>query len=407
MTDQQHAVTILKQGADIVLPADGIDEKLALAAKEGRPLRVKLGFDPTSSDLHLGHAVILRKLKEFQDLGHDIILIIGDFTARIGDPSGRNKTRPPLSTEEIDQNAQTYLDQVGKVLDVSRISLRRNSEWLGKMNLADTLKLLASYNLGRMLSRDDFKNRFTNEQPIAMHELAYPLLQGYDSVVLEADIEIGGTDQLFNLQVGRDLQEQRGQQPQTILCMPLLRGLDGKDKMSKSLANYIGLTDEPKDMFGKVMSVPDELMPEYIALTTTFDQLTKDELLAELKGEANPMELKKRVAANIVEQYYTAEVAVEAGEYFYRQFQDKSRDQVEYREVKLVELELNADSDLVDILLALRIRPSKSECRRLISQGGVTLNDQKVEDPKLTLGKLATSEIYLRAGKLEFYKIII
>lgn len=407
MENKMNKKDIFEQGAETVLPEDSISKKIALAKTENRSLIVKLGFDPTAPDLHLGHTVVLKKLKEFQDAGHKVVLIIGDFTAGIGDPTGKNKTRPPLSKDKIVENSKTYINQLSKVLDVERVDVRYNSEWLEKMNLSDVIKLLASYNLGRMLTRDDFRNRYENEVPIAMHELVYPLLQGYDSLAIKADIEIGGTDQLFNLQVGRFLQEANGLSAQTIICMPLLRGTDGVDKMSKSLNNYIAITEGPKQMFGKVMSIPDNLLIEYVNLVSSFDSVMKTKLIEDLKKCANPINIKKVLAFNIVEQFHSTEDAQEASDFFYNQFQDKNRDNVEYVVKKLLDLKLDAKKiDLVTLLFSLGIRSSKTACRALIEQGGVLIDDKKIQDPKHPIVNLGDS-FFLKCGKLIFYKIII
>lgn len=399
--------SILEQGAEIVLPQDSIEEKVLLSTKEKRPLIVKLGFDPTAPDLHLGHTVVLKKMKEFQDAGHTVVLIIGDFTAGIGDPTGKNKTRPPLSKDKIDENSKTYVNQLSKVLNINKITIRYNSEWLAKMNLSDVIKLLASYNLGRMLTRDDFRKRYENEIPIAMHELVYPLLQGYDSLAIRADIEIGGTDQLFNLQVGRFLQETNDLSAQAIICMPLLRGTDGVDKMSKSLNNYIGITEDSKQMFGKVMSVPDDLLIEYINLVSSFDLAMKTQLIEDLKKGENPINIKKKIAFNIVEQFHSIEAAQEASDFFYNQFQDKNRDNVEYVEKNLSDLKFSTEKiDLVSLLSSLNIRPSKTACRALIEQGGVWINDKKIQDPKHVIVNMGDS-FFLKCGKMNFYKIIL
>jgi len=393
----------LKQRVEIVLPEDSIKEKINLSIMEDRPLIVKLGFDPTAPDLHLGHVVVLRKLKQFQDLGHKVVLIIGDFTASIGDPTGKNKTRPPLSKDKIEENSKTYINQLSKILDVENVDIRYNSEWLENMNLSGVIKLLSQYNLGRMLTRDDFKKRYENEIPIAMHELVYPLLQGYDSMAIKADIEIGGTDQLFNLQVGRFLQESNNLSAQGIMCMPLLRGTDGVDKMSKSLGNYIGITEEPRRMFGKVMSIPDTLIDEYINLISSFESEVKTKLKDDLKSGENPIIIKKKIAFNIVEQFHSAEMAQDASDYFYQQFQDKSKSNIDFKEIslKLSSTEVN----IVDILFALKVRSSKTACRSLIEQGGVEINGIKVIDTKhLTAEK--DFPLYLKCGKMNFYKVI-
>jgi tyrosyl-tRNA synthetase len=393
---------ILK-GIEIILPEDSLKEKLEESQKTGKPLVVKLGFDPTAPDLHLGHLITLKKLREFQDLGHEIVLIVGDFTAQIGDPSGKNKTRPPLNKQEIKANAKTYIKQLGKVIDVRKVRVQKNSAWFKKMDLADTLQLMGQYNLGRMLTRDDFANRLKSDSPIAMHEIVYPLLQGHDSLKIEADIEIGGTDQLFNMQVGRHLQEANGQKAQTVLCMPLLRGLDGTKKMSKSLGNYIGLTDEPNDMFGKVMSIPDDLLPEYINLVTNFKKEEKDQMLAQVTSQ--PLETKKMIAANIVTQLHSEEDAKKAEEYFQNQFQNKDDASKEYKDVNFASLGLGDEVILVDLLVVLNVRESKSAARQLIESGGVQVDGEKVTDPvmKIETGK---SEMLIRAGKLNFFRII-
>lgn len=407
MENKTNKKEILEQGAEIVLPEGSISEKIALAKKESRLIIVKLGFDPTAPDLHLGHTVVLKKLKEFQNAGHKIVLIMGDFTAGIGDPTGKNKTRPPLSQDRIDENSKTYINQLSKVLDVHKVEVKYNSEWLAKMNLSDVIKLLASYNLGRMLTRDDFRKRYENEIPIAMHELVYPLLQGYDSLAIKADIEIGGTDQLFNLQVGRFLQEVNGLSAQAIICMPLLRGTDGVDKMSKSLNNYIGITEDPRQMFGKVMSIPDDLLIEYINLVTSFDSAIKTKLIDDLKNGENPINIKKKIAFNIVEQFHSIEAAQEASDFFYNQFQDKNRDNVEYVEKNLSDLKFDTEKiDLVSLLSHLNIRPSKTACRALIEQGGVWINDKKIQDPKHAIVNMGDSFL-LKCGKMNFYKIIL
>jgi tyrosyl-tRNA synthetase len=403
MENIQQALKVIKNGVEIILPDNSIQEKFELSAKEKRPLVVKLGLDPTAPDLHLGHSVVLRKLKEFQDLGHKVVLIIGDFTASIGDPTGKNKTRPPLSQDKIEENSKTYINQLSKILDINNVEIRYNSEWLGKMNLSDVIKLLSQYNIGRMLTRDDFRKRYENEIPIAMHELVYPLLQGYDSLAIKADIEIGGTDQLFNLQVGRFIQEADGLPAQGIICMPLLRGTDGVDKMSKSLNNYIGITDEPRKMFGKVMSVPDTLLEEYINLVSSFDLETRNKLKEDLKSGENPIVIKKKLAFNIVEQFHSTEMAQDASDYFYEQFQDKNKSNIDFKEASLSldKLEVN----IVEVLLALNIRTSKTACRTLIEQGGVELNGVKLTDPKYVASE-KDFPLYLKCGKMGFYKVI-
>jgi tyrosyl-tRNA synthetase len=297
-------IDTLRKGIEIILPEEGFNKRVENAAKNKKPLNIKLGFDPTAPDLHLGHFVVLKKLRDFQKEGHNIFVIVGDFTAQIGDPTGKNKTRPPLEEKQIKINAKTYIDQLSKVVDIKKIKVKRNSTWLGKMDLKKTLKLLASYNLGRMMTREDFSKRFKDETPIAMHELVYPLLQGYDSLMINADIEIGGTDQLFNMQVGRFLQENEGKEAQIVICMPLLRGLDGEKKMSKSLGNYIGISEKPNDMFGKIMSIPDSLLEEYLDLVTDFTEEERSGLKADIKN-GKAMEVKKKIGKNIVKQFHS------------------------------------------------------------------------------------------------------
>jgi len=398
---------IFELGAEIILPENSISEKIALAKKENRPLVVKLGFDPTAPDLHLGHTVVLKKLKQFQDAGHTVVVIIGDFTAGIGDPTGKNKTRPPLSQDKIEENSKTYINQLSKVLNVDKVEIRYNSEWLAKMNLSDVIKLLSSYNLGRMLTRDDFRKRYESDIPIAMHELVYPLLQGYDSLAIKSDIEIGGTDQLFNLQVARFLQEVNGLPAQAIVCMPLLRGTDGVNKMGKSLNNYIGITEEARQMFGKAMSVPDALLTEYIDLVSNFDQVEKEQMKEALKNGDNPMNLKKKVAFDIVEQFHGKGSAQDASDFFYNQFQNKSHDKVEYVEKRISDLKIdNNKIDLVSLLFLLNVRVSKTACRSLIEQGGVLIDDKKIIDPKCDV-LAGGNDFFLKCGKMNFYKIII
>lgn len=396
---------IFELGAEIILPENSISEKIILAEKENRPLVVKLGFDPTAPDLHLGHTVVLKKLKQFQDAGHTVVVIIGDFTASIGDPTGKNKTRPPLSKDKIEENSKTYINQLSKVLDVNKVEIRYNSEWLTKMNLSDVIKLLSSYNLGKMLTRDDFRKRYEGDIPIAMHELVYPLLQGYDSIAIKSDIEIGGTDQLFNLQVARFLQEVNDLPAQAIICMPLLRGTDGVNKMSKSLNNYIGITEEARQMFGKAMSVPDSLLNEYIDLVTNFDQTEKEQMKETLKKGDNPMDLKKKVAFDIVEQFHGKVSAQDASDFFYNQFQNKSHDKVEYVEKKISDLKVdNNKIDLVSLLFLLNVRASKTACRSLVEQGGVLIDDKKIVDPKFDV-IAGGDDFFLKCGKMNFYKI--
>jgi tyrosyl-tRNA synthetase len=365
-----EALSILKQGAAQIISEAELRQKLEL----GRPLRVKLGVDPTSPDLHLGHAIILRKLRQFQDLGHQAVLIIGDFTSMIGDPSGRSVTRPQLSREQVQANAETYRAQAFKVLDPARTKLVANGDWLSKMGFEDVIRLNSMVTLQQMLQREDFRNRIDEGQPIHAHEIQYPIMQGWDSVMVQADVELGGTDQLFNNLVGRDLQKQEGQPQQVVLVMPILEGLDGVKKMSKSLGNYIGLTESASEMFGKLMSISDELMGRYYPLL----------LGKPLDSTAHPLEAKKQLALAIVETYHSRDAAQRTLEEWNARFSEK----------RLAEADLPAfhpeDSDTVSIVVsayakAFAITKSRADGRRLIEQGSIQLDGEKLRDPKATV----------------------
>lgn len=389
----------LESNIAILEPKNGLREKLEISNCEGRPLRIKLGFDPTAPDLHLGHAIVLQKLRDFQEAGHTIVVIIGDFTAAIGDPTGRNKMRPPLSDEEISRNADTYIAQLGKVVDTSEIEIRRNSEWHGKLNLRETIQLIARVTLAQIMQRDDFKTRFSSEMPIHLHELLYPILQGYDSVAVDADIELGGTDQLFNNLMGRNLQESMGESGQAVITMPLLLGLDGSDKMSKSKANYVGLTDSPEEMFGKLMSISDDLLQHYLELTTTFSADERGKITASIDGGANPMLAKKALAANVVQRYHTPELSEAAADQFARTVQEKRPGDDDHVHVSIDEFGnlVTGSRHLLDICATLAPEKSRRELKRLISGGGVRIDGVKVDDPfelvepvanlKISLGK--------------------
>lgn len=395
----------LAAGIETIVPANGLKEKLAAAEKENRPLVIKFGMDPTAPDLHLGHAVALKKIKQFMENGHEIHLVIGDFTARIGDPSGRNTTRPPLTPKEVDENAKTYVDQLDKIFDTSKLTIHYNNDWMGKMSLADTLKLLSKATLAQMMQREDFVNRYENNIPIALHELIYPMMQGYDSVVLDSDIEFGGRDQLLNCLVGRSLQEQDGKSGQIVLSMPLLCGLDGHIKMSKSKGNYIGLTEPATEMYGKTMSIPDSLIPEWVELITNWDAKTKADVIADLKnGTVNPMEIKKKIAYNIVEQYHSPEDANAAQEFFYKQVQQRGFDTKEFTAVKWEDLTNATEITLLDLGVALQPEQSKSAMRRLIESGAVSVEGEKVVNPLFKLEKSANG-IKIKIGKRGFYNV--
>lgn len=398
----------LKQGIETIVPTNGLEEKLKLAEKEKRPLIIKFGMDPTAPDLHLGHAVAFKKLRDFQEAGHEIHLLVGDFTACIGDPSGRNTTRPPLTAEEVKKNAQTYIDQMDKVIDTKKnVKILFNGDWLNKMTFADVIKLLGKATLAQMMQREDFANRFENNIPISLHELVYPMVQGYDSVAMNCDIEFGGRDQLFNCLVGKTLQEAFGEKEigQTVISMPLLRGLDGVMKMSKSKGNYIGLTETANEMYGKTMSIPDDLLPEWIELTTDFTPQVKADMIADYKnGKVNPMDLKKKVAFDIARQYHGEEAAKAAEAFFYKQVQQKGFDTKEFTSISMANLPIaTQDVSLVDLAAAVHPHESKSAIRRLIESGAVSINGEKRTDPfsKLSLQK----GMKIKIGKRGFYQL--
>ncbi len=394
--EQMH---VIESGVADIVPKDALVEKLG----SGRSLRIKLGVDPTAPDLHLGHAVPLRKLRQFQDLGHQVVLIIGDFTALIGDPSGRSTTRPALTREQIDVNATTYIEQAYKILDPERTEMRRNSEWLGALDFEAVLRLTSRFTVARIMERDDFSKRFAEGIGISLHELLYPMAQAYDSVAIEADVELGGTDQLFNLLAGRELMEKQGMEPQVCLTLPLLEGTDGVQKMSKSYGNYIGLTDEPGDMFGKVMSIPDELMPKYYRLCTG---LSVDEIEAVetgLKdGTLHPNQSKRRLAREIVTLYYSSSAAEGAEEAFDRLF--KAKELPEDIPDALVEL---ADHvHLPAILSAAGLVKSNGDGRRMIDQGGVKIDGAPVSAGVYDLERAEIEGCVVQVGKRRFARIL-
>lgn len=394
----------LQENAAIILPENGLEEKLNQAKKENRKLSVKLGFDPTAPDLHLGHAVVLKKLKQFQDLGHQIIIVVGSFTARIGDPTGKNKARKPLSAEEVQHNAQTYINQLSKIIDVRKTKIVFNSDWLDTLNFSDVIQLLSKVTVAQLMHRNDFNKRFTENTPIAMHELVYPILQGYDSVKIECDIEMGGTDQLFNCTMGRQLQEVHQMSAQIVMCMPLLRGLDGKEKMSKSLNNIIGLTDEPNEMFGKTMSIPDALIEEFINLTTDFSPQEKAELLFRMAEGENPMNIKKIIAKNIITQYHNSTAANQAEQFFITQFQNKNFEEKEYQSIPINSLSIGNKISLVELCHQLKNDLSKSAVRRLIENGGVQINNSKITDSREELELIPGTKI--KIGKRSFFELV-
>ena len=403
---------IISRGAVDLLPEDEFKEKLRKSIAENRPLRVKQGFDPTSPDIHLGHTVGIRKLKHFQDLGHQIVLIVGDYTALIGDPSGRSATRPQLSYDEIMRNAETYEKQFFRILDRSKTEIRFNGEWFKQMEFAEVMRLAAQYTVARLLERDDFTIRFKAGLPISVHELLYPLMQAYDSVAIKADVEIGGTEQKFNLLAGRTIQEAYGVPPQCVLTLPLLTGLDGSNKMSKSLGNYIGIEESPKEIFGKTMSIPDNLIHEYFLLATDIPRSRLEEIRATLaESRTNPMILKKELGEILVDMYHAAGSGRTAREEFERVFSQKQLpEDIDLTTVaELRKQGITADRPLlVHVLTAARLTKSNGEGRRLIEGGGVSIDDEKISDPnhELDIARLATgNSIIIKAGKRKYLKI--
>jgi tyrosyl-tRNA synthetase len=391
----EEQLDVLARGAESLVPRDALLDKL----KMGRPLRAKLGVDPTSPDLHLGHGVVLRKLRQFQDFGHEVILIVGDFTALIGDPSGRNTTRPPLTREQIDENAQTYIEQAFHILDPELTDVRRNSEWLAPLGFADILRLTSEFTVARTLERDDFAKRYAERKPISLHEFLYPIAQAYDSVVISADVELGGTDQLFNLLAGRELMEKRGMEPQVCLTLPLLEGTDGVQKMSKSYGNYVGLTDPADEMFGKVMSVPDALMIKYYRLCTLLSAGEIDWIEAALAaGEEHPNAAKRRLAREIVALYHDARAAVEAEETFDRVFKRHEAPE----DVPQVEVPHADPVHLPALLHGLGLVPSNGEGRRIIDGGGVRIDGEPVAPGTYDVPWESVAGRVVQAGKRRF-----
>lgn len=403
MISPEEQFHIIQSGAAQIVPEKALMDKL----KRGKPLNIKLGVDPTAPDIHLGHAVPLRKLRQFQDLGHQVTLIIGDGTALIGDPSGRNSTRPQLTREQIKENAQTYVDQAFKVLDPEKTTLRYNSEWILSLGMEDLLKIASNFTVARILERDDFHNRYTSELPISLHEFLYPIMQAYDSVVIKADVELGGTDQLFNLLAGRELMEKMGMEPQVCLTLPLLEGTDGVKKMSKSYGNYIGLTDAPNDMFGKVMSIPDELMVKYYRLAST---VPVDQIDAIEKGlaadEIHPNRCKRDLAQSIVAAYYDEEAAKEAEAAFDRQF--KQHEVPEDIPEFAADLTPNEEGTvyLAKLIADSGLTKSTGDARRMIDQGGVKINGEAVAAKAYNVAPESLSGAVIQVGKRKFVRLV-
>jgi tyrosyl-tRNA synthetase len=395
---QATDLDLILRGADELIVEEDLRRKLA----RGKPLRVKAGFDPTAPDLHLGHTVVLNKMRQFQDMGHHVMFLIGDFTGMIGDPSGRNITRPPLTPEQIAQNAETYKEQVFKILRPEKTEILFNSTWCSQLGAAGIVQLAGTYTVARMLERDDFAKRFADERPISIHEFLYPLMQGYDSVAMKADVELGGTDQKFNLLVGRELQKHFQQEPQVILTMPLLEGLDGVNKMSKSLGNYVGVDDAPNEMFGKLMSVSDELMWRYIELLSFAPMATVGAWKREVESGGNPREVKVRFAQEIVERFHDRRAAEAALEDFESRFRHGGVPE------DLAEQTIDSPAEglaIVQVLKSSGVCPSTSEAHRMIEQGGVRVNGEKVSDKSLRLAAGAT--YVLQVGKRKFAKVAL
>jgi tyrosyl-tRNA synthetase len=394
---------IIRRGAVEILLEKELVEKLEKSEKTGVPLKIKAGFDPTAPDLHFGHTVLLQKLRQFQQLGHEIFFLIGDFTGMIGDPTGKSETRKALTRDDVLRNAETYKDQVFKILDPEKTRVVFNSEWLSPLQASDLIALAAKYTVARMLERDDFQKRFANQQPISIHEFLYPLIQGYDSVALQADIELGGTDQKFNLLVGRELQREWGQVPQTVITMPLLEGLDGINKMSKSLGNYIGINETPDDIFGKIMSISDELMIRYYELLSDLPLEELDTLKEGLKGGSiHPMEAKKSLGRELVSRYHSILAASEAEENFVRRFRDNQVPE----EMDAVTLHCDAEKMLLCKALAeAGLVKSNSEGRRSIQQGGVKVDTVKVADENYEISR--GNEYVIQVGKRRFARISV
>ena len=391
----KESLELIKRGIDEVLTEDDLISKL----KSKKQLIVKVGFDPTAPDLHLGHTVILNKMRHFQDLGHKVVFLIGDFTGRIGDPSGKNKTRPSLDKEELEKNAKTYSDQVFKILNKDLTDIRFNSEWCEDLGADGIIGLASKYNLGRMLERDDFSKRYKANQQIAIHEFLYPLIQAYDSIALNADVEMGGTDQKFNLLVGRELQRAFDQEPQVCITLPILEGLDGTNKMSKSLDNYVGINEDPDEMFGKIMSISDDLMWRWFELLSFRPINEVNELKKEVKSGMNPRDTKILLAEEIIERFHSKEDAENAKNTFLDRFQKGAKP----KDIETFSISLDDDIAIGNLLKESGLVQSTSEAMRLVKQGAVKINDEKIDDPKLSIEK--NQELLVQVGKRRFLKI--
>ncbi len=398
MKSIEQQLEIIQRGADEIL----VEKELVARLKEGRPLRIKAGFDPTAPDLHLGHTVLINKLRQFQDLGHEVLFLIGDFTGMIGDPTGKSATRPPLTQQDVEQNSKTYQQQIFKILDKEKTKVVFNSQWMGKMSGVDMIKLAASSTVARMLEREDFSKRYKSGQSIAIHEFLYPLIQGYDSVEMQADVELGGTDQKFNLLMGRQLQEQHGQKPQCVLTMPILEGLDGVQKMSKSLNNYIGIADEPKDMFGKIMSISDDLMWRYFELLSFRPMSEIEGFKQEMEQGKNPRDIKFLLAEEIIARFHNEAEATAAREAFIAQFaKNKIPDDIP-------ELSFKAPAEgyaIANLLKDAGLCSSTSDAMRMIQQGAAKIDGEKITDKSVKIQK--GTEGVFQVGKRKFARLSI
>jgi len=402
MLPVEEQLARIKENVAEIITEDELVDKLRRSFAEKRPLRCKLGIDPSAPDIHLGHAVVLRKLKAFQEMGHHVIIILGDFTGRIGDPTNRSDTRPQLSEEEVLANARTYQEQIYKILDREKTELLFNSKWLGKLNFSDILQIASTYTVARMLEREDFANRFRGNLPISIHEFFYPLMQGYDSIAVKADIEFGATEQKFNLLMGRHLQKEFGQEPQVALTMPILVGTDGVQKMSKSLGNYIGINEPPEEIYGKVMSIPDEIMPDYFYLGTALPPAEAGRIVDDLRNNRlHPRDAKMRLAREIVGLYHGPAAAARAEENFKQVFQ---RGELP-ADMPLFRIGAASSPDLVSLLVRTELASSKSEARRLIRQGGVRVNGEQVA--KIDARVQTAGELILQVGKRKFARVIV
>lgn len=400
MKSIDEQIRIISKGVDEIIGIEDLKNKLEKSQKENKPMVVKLGLDPSAPDIHLGHTVVLRKMKQLQDLGHKVIIIIGDFTGKIGDPTGKSKARKALSTEQVLENAKTYEEQILKVLDKEKTEIVFNSKWLSKLSFEEAISLAATTTVARMLEREDFKKRYESQTPISLHEFFYPLMQGFDSVEIKADIELGGTDQRFNVLMGRSLQKEFNQEPQVTIFMPLLEGLDGKDKMSKSLGNYIGIDEQANIMYEKAMTIPDELIIKYFELVTDIHPDIVDKVKLDLEeNRVNPRDIKMNLAKEIVKLYHEEEKAIEAENRFKEVFQ---KGQIP-NDIKTVEV-LKSEFDLIDELVKNKLVSSKSEVRRLITQGGVKVNNEKLDDIK---NVNINDTMIVQVGKKKFIKICL